>query len=135
MAQNCNIAAEIRECFSTSILLGSLDNPVVAREDCVPEQVAAEDDDDSDDYDYDSDDDDDDSDDDSDDDHSDDDDVGDQVVLVARTRPALDTLATQIEEEGGEAAVECCDMATTDQVTMPRVTIMENNILLQICPF
>ena len=49
---NSNISAEIRECFSTSILLGSLDNPVVAREDCVPEQVAAEDDDDSDDYDY-----------------------------------------------------------------------------------
>ena len=41
------------------------------------------------------------------------------MVLVARTRPALDTLATQIEGAGGEAAVECCDMASTDQV--PRV--------------
>ena len=47
----------------------------------------------------------------------------------------LDTLATQIEGEGGEAAVECCDMASTDQVIVPRITIMENNILLQICPF
>ena len=43
------------------------------------------------------------------------------MVLVARTRPALDTLATQIEGAGGEAAVECCDMASTDQVIMPRV--------------
>ena len=41
------------------------------------------------------------------------------MVLVARTRPALDTLATQIEGAGGEAAVECCDMASTDQVIMP----------------
>ena len=57
------------------------------------------------------------------------------MVLVARTRAALDTLATQIEGAGGKAAVECCDMASTDQVIMPRVTIMENNILLQICPF
>ena len=38
------------------------------------------------------------------------------MVLVARTRAALDTLAAQIEGEGGEAAVECCDMANTEQV-------------------
>ena len=43
------------------------------------------------------------------------------MVLVARTRAALDTLATQIEGAGGEAAVECCDMASTDQVIVPRV--------------
>ena len=57
---------------------------------------------------------DDDDDDNGDDDDGDDD--GDQVVLVARTRAALDTLAAQIEGEGGEAAVECCDMASTEQV-------------------
>ena len=43
------------------------------------------------------------------------------MVLVARTRAALDTLATQIEGAGGVAAVECCDMASTDQVILPRV--------------
>merc|ERR1719317_972624 len=32
----------IRECFSLSILLGSIDNPVVAREECTPVQVESE---------------------------------------------------------------------------------------------
>ena len=47
------------------------------------------------------------------------------MVVVARTRAALDTLAAQIEGEGGEAVVECCDMASTDQVIVPTDEVPE----------
>ena len=39
---NSIISAVIRECFSTSILLGSLDNPVQARDQCLPELVESD---------------------------------------------------------------------------------------------
>ena len=50
------------------------------------------------------------------------------MVLVARTRAALDTLAAQIEGEGGEAAVECCDMANTEQVRPHTESYYRDNV-------
>ena len=39
---NSIISAVIRECFSTSILLGSLDSPVQAKDQCLPELVESD---------------------------------------------------------------------------------------------
>ena len=47
---------------------------------------------------------------------------GASVVLVARTRPALEAIAQQIETEGGAAAVLAGD-ATTEETTRDMVAL------------